>query len=375
MIPFNKPYTTKEEIINIAKAIESGKLAGDGSFTIAVQQLMEKRYGFNKSLLTTSCTDALEMSALLANIDSNSEVIIPSYTFVSTANAFALRGAKIVFADSEKLTPNIDAEKIETLVTKNTKAIVVVHYAGVSCDMDPIVAIAKKYNLLLIEDAAQAIDAYYKDQPLGSIGTFGTFSFHETKNIVAGEGGLLVINDSDFSNRAEVIREKGTNRSQFFRGEVDKYGWEEIGSSFLASDITAAFLYAQLTHIDEIQEKRKKIWSRYYNQLEEIQKIKPNFLPHLPTYASNNAHIFYITCLDLSERTALIAHLLNNGIKSAFHYLSLHSSPYFQSKHDGRILTESDRWSDCLLRLPMFADLKEEEVDYICEKICKFYNV
>jgi dTDP-4-amino-4,6-dideoxygalactose transaminase len=375
MIPFNKPYTTNDEITHIAKVIESGKLAGDGSFTFAVQQLMEKRYNFNKSLLTTSCTDALEMSALLANIDSNSEVVMPSYTFVSTANAFVLRGAKIVFADSEKSTPNIDALKIESLITKNTKAIVVVHYAGVSCDMDTIVSLARKYNLILIEDAAQAIDAYYKNRPLGSIGTFGTFSFHETKNIVAGEGGLLVINDSAFNNRAEVIREKGTNRAQFFRGEVDKYGWVEIGSSFLASDITAAFLYAQLTHIDEIQEKRKKIWARYYKQLEIFKKIKPDFLPHLPSYATNNAHIFYITCSDLSERTALSAYLLKNGIKSAFHYLSLHSSMYFQSKHDGRVLPESDRWSECLLRLPLFADLTEVEVDYICEKICNFYNV
>jgi len=375
MIPFNKPFITGEEIINIAKVIESGKLSGDGMFSVSVQNFMEKRYKFNKTLLTTSCTDALEMCAILSEIDCNSEVIMPSYTFVSTANAFVLRGAKIIFADSESNTPNIDAKKIEQLITPKTKAIVVMHYAGVSCDMDIINNIAKKYNLIIIEDAAQAINSYYKGLPLGSIGTFGTFSFHETKNLVAGEGGLLVINDSNYITRSEIIREKGTNRSQYFRGEIDKYGWVDMGSSFLASDIIAAFLFAQLENIDLIQSKRLKIWKRYLDNLKSLDTISKNILPYIPDYATNNAHIFYLKCFNLHERTELIKYLFQNNIKATFHYSSLHSSEFFKLKHDGRVLIESDCWSDCLIRLPMYADLSETEVDYISEKILKFYNV
>lgn len=374
-IPFNKIYTTGSEIKNIAKAIQFGKLAGDGKFTQQVQKFFEERYGFERPLLTTSCTDALEMSAILSNIDSESEVIMPSYTFVSTANAFALRGAKIVFADSEQITPNIDSTKIEALITSKTKAIVVMHYGGVSCDMDPIMELAVKYNLIVIEDAAQAVDAFYKRRPLGSIGAFGTFSFHETKNIIAGEGGLLTINNPDYKQRAEIIREKGTNRSQFFRGEVDKYGWVDIGSSFLASDIIAAFLSAQLEEIDLIQEKRIKLWDRYNEKLQKLKAINPTILPYIHNYATNNAHMYYITCSNLGERTELTKFLSERGIKATFHYLSLHSSSFYAKKHDGRQLPESDKWTDCLLRLPMYADLHLSEVDYVCDNICSFYNV
>jgi dTDP-4-amino-4,6-dideoxygalactose transaminase len=373
-IPFNKLYIAGNEIANIAAAIANRKLAGDGPFTFAVQKIFEQRYAFKKSLLTSSCTDALEMSAILANIDSESEVIIPSYTFVSTANPFALRGAKIVFADSEHNTPNMDIGKIEPLITAKTKAIVVMHYAGMACDMDKVLALAEKYNLIVIEDAAQAIDAYYKGKPLGSIGAMGTFSFHETKNIIAGEGGLLTINDTDLIARAEIIREKGTNRSQFFRGEIDKYGWVDIGSSYLASDLTAAYLKAQLDKIDIIQSRRLSIWNRYSNNLADLTKTHPDLLPKIPEYATNNAHMYYLKCNNLSERIKLIKFLNSKGIKSVFHYLSLHKSKFYFEKHDGRELPESDMWTDCLLRLPMFVELTDSEVDYCCEAIQKFYN-
>lgn len=373
-IPFNKTFTTGQEILNISKCIANGKLAGDGEFTFAVQKLMESRYGFGKTLLTTSCTDALEMCAILAQVDSDTEVIIPSYTFVSTANAFALRGAKIVFADSEKNTPNIDADKIEELINPKTKVIVVMHYAGIACDMDKIKTLAEKYNLIIVEDAAQAIDSYYKGKALGSIGHLGTFSFHETKNIIAGEGGLLCINDTGYAKRAEIIREKGTNRSQFFRGEVDKYGWVDIGSSFLASEIIAAFLKAQLDEIDSIQQKRIALWNRYYSGLKILLQVQPSLLPKIPAYATNNAHMFYLQCNGLEERTVLIKTLADKGIKSTFHYLSLHTSVYYGPKHDKIDLPESDKWANCILRLPMYADLTLEEVDFICNIVTDFYN-
>lgn len=373
-IPFNKTYTTGQEIVNISKAIANGKLAGDGDFTFAVQKMMESRYGIEKTLLTTSCTDALEMCAILAGVDSDSEVIMPSYTFVSTANAFALRGAKIVFVDSEENTPNLDADKLEELITPKTKVIVVMHYAGMACDMEKVEAIAKKHNLVIVEDAAQAIDSYYKDRPLGSIGQLGAFSFHQTKNIISGEGGMICINDVNYQKRAEIIREKGTNRSQFFRGEVDKYGWVDIGSSFLASEIIAAFLKAQLDALSTIQEKRIALWNHYFASLEPLSQVNPNLLPKLPNYATNNAHMFYLQCKDLDERTELMKTLAEKGIKSTFHYLSLHKSVYYGPKHDNRDLPQSDKWTDCLLRLPMYADLTLEEVDYICSTVTNFYN-
>lgn len=374
MIQFNKPYLHGKELVYIAQAVATGKISGDGTFTKKCHDFFEQRYGFKKALMTTSCTDALEMAAILLDIQPGDEVIAPSYTFVSTVNAFALRGAKIIFADSCSDHPNVDPVQIEKLITPNTKAIVVVHYAGVACDMDAIMAIANQHNIPVVEDAAQAIDSYYKGKPLGSIGTFGTFSFHETKNIIAGEGGLLAINDDKYIHRAEIIREKGTNRSSFFRGEVAKYGWVDIGSSFLPSDIIAAYLYAQLENIDTIQARRKKIWQRYYDNLVKTLVNTGIDLPKVADYSTNNAHMFYLVCEDLEQRTALIHHLKNNGIHAVFHYLSLHTSEYYQAKHAGPSLPQSDFYTDTLVRLPLFYELTDEQVDFVCDKISGFVN-
>ena len=363
-IPFNKPHLTGKEAHYMYQAVAEGKLSGNGAFTKKCQQFFEDRYGFKKCLLTTSCTDALEMAAILCNIQLGDEVIVPSYTFVSSALAFVRAGAKIVFADSMKDNPNIDAEQIEALITPRTKVIVPVHYAGVACDMDRIMEIANKYNLIVVEDAAQAIDSYYKGRPLGSIGHLSAFSFHETKNIISGEGGMLCINDERFIRRAEIIWEKGTNRAEFFRGEVNKYGWVDTGSSFLPSEVIAAFLWAQLENLDDIQSRRKHLWELYYSCLSPIANSpSPKFaLANIPDYATNNAHMFYLVCNNLEERTTLIKHLKDNGILAVFHYLSLHSSPYYTDKHDGRELPECDRYADCLVRLPLYYDLKDEEV-------------
>src|SRR6185295_1393515 len=290
MIGFNKPYFTGKELDFIQDAVARGKLSGNGYYTQSCQQFFTTRYGFKKSLLTQSCTDALEMSALLLSIFAGDEVIVPAFTFVSSANAFALRGAKLIFADSEERTPNIDVKHVQQLITARTKAIVVVHYAGIACDMDPLMALAKKHNLCIVEDAAQAIDSYYKGKALGAIGHLSCFSFHETKNIISGEGGMLVVNDSQFINRSEVIWEKGTNRSAFFRGEVDKYSWIDIGSSFLPSEITAAFLWAQLQALESIQKKRLAVWTRYHVGLQFQAREGHLLLPHIPSYATNNAH-------------------------------------------------------------------------------------
>ena len=364
-IPFNKPHLTGKEAHYMYQAVAEGKLSGNGAFTKKCQCFFEERYGFKKCLLTTSCTDALEMAAILCDIQLGDEVIVPSYTFVSSALAFVRAGAKIVFADSMKENPNIDAEKIEALITPRTKAIVPVHYAGVACDMDRIMEIANRHNLIVVEDAAQAIDSYYKGKPLGSIGHLSVFSFHETKNIIAGEGGMLCINDERFIRRAEIIWEKGTNRAEFFRGEVNKYGWVDTGSSFLPSEVIAAFLWAQLEHLDDIQSRRKHLWELYQSQLSNVN----DQLPNIPDYATNNAHMFYLVCNSLEERTALIKHLKDNGVLAVFHYLSLHSSPYYLDKHDGRALPECDRYADCLVRLPMYYDLQDEEVINICKLI------
>lgn len=373
MINFNKPYLTGKEAHYLYQAVLSSKISGDGMFTKKCHRFFEERYGFKKALLTTSCTDALEMAAILLNIEPGDEVIAPAYTFVSTVNAFILRGAKIVFVDSSKENPNMNVSDIEALITPKTKVIVPVHYAGIACDMDKIMNLAKKHNLYVVEDAAQAIDSFYKGKPLGSIGHLAAFSFHETKNIISGEGGMLAINDEVFAHRAEIIREKGTNRSAFFRGEVDKYGWVDMGSSFLPSDIIAAFLYAQLENLDDIQRKRKEIWNQYYSELKGIEKSGVQ-LPFIPDYASNNAHMFYIVCRSLEERTGLITHLKNNGVNAVFHYLSLHKSPFYKDKHDGRKLPESDRYSDCLLRLPMYYELTVEDVKLISNAVNEFYN-
>lgn len=375
-IPFNKPHLTGKEAHYVYQAVAEGKLSGNGAFTKKCQQFFEERYGFKKCLLTTSCTDALEMAAILCDIQPGDEVIVPSYTFVSSALAFVRAGAKIVFADSMKDNPNIDAEQIEALITPRTKVIVPVHYAGVACDMDRIMEIANKYNLIVVEDAAQAIESYYKGHPLGGIGHLSAFSFHETKNIISGEGGMLCINDERFIRRAEIIWEKGTNRAEFFRGEVNKYGWVDTGSSFLPSEVIAAFLWAQLENLDDIQSRRKHLWDLYHSGLSPLAShLSPKFaLPTIPDYATNNAHMFYLVCNNLEERTALIRHLKDNGILAVFHYLSLHSSPYYQNKHDGRELLECDRYADCLVRLPMYYDLKDDEVLKICEIIKEFVN-
>jgi dTDP-4-amino-4,6-dideoxygalactose transaminase len=374
-IPFNKPYLTGKEGHYIYQAVLSGKISGDGIFTKRCHEFFEKKYGFRKCLLTTSCTDALEMAAILLNIQAGDEVIMPSYTFVSTANGFVLRGAKIVFADSCSENPNIDPDEIEKLITDKTKAVVVVHYAGIACDMDRIMQLAKRHNLYVVEDAAQAIDSYYKGRPLGSIGHLAAFSFHETKNIMSGEGGMLVINDEQFIHRAEIIREKGTNRSAFFRGEIDKYGWVDIGSSFLPSDIIAAFLYAQLENIDNIQARRKQIWQKYYEGLMPLKEKGLVQLPCIPEYATNNAHMFYLVCKDLEERQGLINALKKNNVQAVFHYLSLHKSPYYKDKSNGREMPMSDHYTDCLVRLPMYYELDNEHVENIIRTIKNYYGV
>jgi len=373
MIPFNKPYLTGKEAHYLYQAVLSGKISGDGIFTKKCHSWFEERYGFQKSLLTTSCTDALEMAAILVNIEPGDEVIAPSYTFVSTVNAFVLRGAKIVFVDCLPDHPNMDVSQIEALITKKTKVILPVHYAGIACDMGPIMELAAKYGLFVIEDAAQAIDSYFNSQPLGRIGHLGGFSFHETKNIISGEGGMLAVNEPGMIERAEIIREKGTNRSQFFRGQVDKYSWVDIGSSFLPSDIIAAFLFAQLEHLDDIQAKRKAIWDLYHEKLATLAHYGVQ-LPYIPAYATNNAHMFYLVCNSLDERTALIQLLKDNGILSVFHYLSLHKSQFYADKHDGRALPETDRYADCLVRLPLFYELETADVLKISDLILGFYQ-
>jgi dTDP-4-amino-4,6-dideoxygalactose transaminase len=372
MINFNKPYLTGKEMHYMYQAVYSGKISGNGLFTKKCQAFLENKFGFRKTLLTTSCTDALEMCAILANIQPGDEVIVPSFTFVSTALAFTRQGAKIVFADSNKSNPNIDAEQIEQLITTKTKAIVPVHYAGIACDMDKIMALAEKYNLLVIEDAAQGIDSYYKERPLGSIGHLAAFSFHETKNINSGEGGMLAINDEQFITRAEIIWEKGTNRNQFFRGEVDKYGWIDTGSSFLPSEIIAAYLYAQLENIEDIQRKRKDMWMQYYNGLKDWCNKYNITMPYLPDFATNCGHMFYLVFNTLEQRSAFIAHLKSNDISSVFHYLSLHKSPYFQNKYEGKELVNSDRYTDCLVRLPLYFELSDADMNKIITTVKSF---
>jgi dTDP-4-amino-4,6-dideoxygalactose transaminase len=374
MIPFNKPYLTGKEAHYLYQAVYSGKISGNGIYTKKCQEYFTERYGFQKCLLTTSCTDALEMAAILLDIKGGDEVIMPSYTFVSTSNAFVLRGATIRFADSGFDNPNIDPAAIESLITSKTKAIVPVHYAGVACNMDAIMEIADRHHLYVVEDAAQAIDSFYKGKPLGSIGHLAAFSFHETKNVIAGEGGMLVVNDSLFNRRSEIIWEKGTNRSEFFRGEVNKYGWVDIGSSFLPSEIIAAFLYAQLENLDNIQNRRKLLWNSYYSLLEPLAKAGMFRLQHIPDYATNNAHMFYLVCNNAQDRAGLLAHLKSKDILAVFHYLSLHKSPFYEPRHDGRELPFSDLYSDCLVRLPMFYELTEQQVKYICEEIKVFFN-
>ena len=372
MIPFNKPYLTGNETVYITKAVESGKISGNGLYTKQCHDFFENEFSFRKCLLTTSCTDALEMAAILVNIQPGDEVILPAYTFVSTANAFVLRGAKLIFVDSQKNHPNIDANEIEKLITAKTKVIVPVHYAGVACDMGKIMELANKYNLFVVEDAAQAIDSYYKGKPLGSIGHLAAFSFHETKNIISGEGGMLVINDSSMMERAEIIWEKGTNRSAFFKGEVDKYGWVDIGSSFLPSEIVAAFLFAQLENLGFIQNKRKQLVNLYEKKLLELEEYNVG-LPTIMDYASNNAHMFYLICNSSEERTELISYLKANGVHAVFHYLGLHKSEFYKSLYSGKNLPNSDEFEKRLVRLPLYFELSEKDIDIICQAVLQFY--
>ena len=367
MIHFNRPYLTGRETDYIRQAVADGKISGNGEFTHRCQKFFEERYGFRKCLLTTSCTDALEMAAILTGVGPGDEVIVPSYTFVSSALAFVRQGAKIVFADSRADEPNIDAAQIEALVTPRTKVIVPVHYAGCACDMDAIMAIAERHGLIVVEDAAQAVESFYTGgdgvkRPLGSIGHLAAFSFHETKNVISGEGGMLVVNDERFVRRAEIIWEKGTNRAEFFRGEVNKYGWVDVGSSFLPTEIVSAFLWAQLEHIDEIQKARRHIWDRYFDFFSGFGPSRHTLgLPKIPDGATNNAHMFYLLFPDLASRTDFIAKMRSRDILCVFHYLPLHSSEFYRSRHDGRALPNCDRYADTLVRLPLYCGLGDDQ--------------
>jgi dTDP-4-amino-4,6-dideoxygalactose transaminase len=373
-IPFNKPYIPLASLKNLAIAAMSGTIAGNGRYTKLCHGVFEKRFGFKKVLLTTSCSDALEMAAILCGIEPGDEVIMPSFTFMSTANAFLLRGAKIVFADTLPDVPNIDPAGIEKLVTSKTKAIVVVHYSGIACDMDAVMAIADKYRIKVVEDAAHAFDSYYNGRPLGSIGHFGTFSFHETKNIISGEGGLLAINRQEYETRSEIIWEKGTNRAAFYRGETDKYGWVDIGSSFLPPDTTAAILYTQLCRLDRIQDRRRKIWRNYFEQLKPLEDKGLLKRPFVPGYGSVNGNMFYLLANSSEEQVSMLNHLKKHGIHAVFHYFPLHSSNYFREKHDGRQLPNTDRFSSCIVRLPLFYHLKEKQVGHIVKTIEQFFQ-
>ena len=375
MIPFNVPPVTGKEINYINEAIKSGKICGDGTFTKKCTEYLEN-YLETKVLLTTSCTSSLEMSALLCNIKPLDEVILPSYTFCSTADAFVQRGAKLVFVDIRKDTLNIDETKIEHAITEKTKAIVCVHYAGVSCEMDEIIKIAKKYNLKVIEDAAQAIFSTYKGRKLGTIGDFGCFSFHETKNLSMGEGGGISINTNHADyEKAEIIREKGTDRSKFIRGQIDKYTWRDYGSSYLPSDLNAAYLYAQLTESNKIQQNRMNIWNKYKSSLKILEENNKITLPVIPEECKHNAHIFYFITKSLEERTKLISFLKQNEIQSVFHYIPLHSSPagIKFGRFDGKdeITTE---YSERLIRLPLYYGLKDEDQNKVIENVLKFYG-
>lgn len=376
MISFNIPPYIGNEIKYIEEAIENGKICGDGEFTRKCSLWIEENTGCTKALLTTSCTQALEMTALLMDIKPGDEVIMPSYTFVSTANAFVLRGAKIVFVDIRPDTMNIDEALIEQAITGRTKAIVPVHYAGVGCEMDKIMKIAKEHKLLVIEDAAQGVMACYKGRALGSIGDFGCFSFHETKNYSMGEGGAILIRDGKFVDKAEIIREKGTNRNRFLKGQVDKYTWVSEGSSYLPSDMNAAYLYAQLEAAEEINKNRLKSWNTYYTELRELAERELIELPHIPKDCEHNAHMFYIKVRDMKERTKLINYLKQNGVIATFHYVPLHSSP--AGKHFGRFQGDdiyTTKESERLLRLPMYYGISDEQIYKVVEYVNKFYNV
>lgn len=369
-VPFNKPYMTGKELWYISQAHASGHLAGDGQFTKKCSAWLEQRTGSQKALLTHSCTAALEMAAILADIQPGDEVIMPSYTFVSTANAFVLRGGVPVFVDIRPDTLNIDETRIEAAITPRTKAIAPVHYAGVSCEMDTIMEIARRHNLLVIEDAAQGIMSTYKGRPLGSIGHMAALSFHETKNIISGEGGALLINDPRFVERAEIIREKGTNRSQFFRGQVDKYTWVDVGSSYLPGEIVAAFLWAQMEEADVINKRRLEIWGNYHQWFAMLEKSEHVRRPTIPRECVHNAHMYYLLLPSLAHRTSFIERLKAKGIHTVFHYIPLHSSP--RGRVEGRAagnMENTDSVGDRLVRLPLWLGLEEQLADVITEVV------
>lgn len=373
-IPFNKPFLAGHELDYIRQALAQGKLSGNGYFTRQSQDFLKARYGLQQALLTTSGTAALEMAALLLDIQPGDEVIVPSFTFTSTANAFVLRGAKIVFADSLPHHPNLDTTQVEALITPRTRAIVPVHYAGVACDMAPLLALASRHELFVVEDAAQAIESTYQGRPLGSIGHLAAFSFHETKNIIAGEGGLLAINDARFAARAEILWEKGTNRAAFSRGEVARYQWVDIGSSYLPSELTAAYLWGQLQELTAIQERRFQQWQQYYNALQELQRTGCCTLPWLPAYGQHNAHIFYLLCRTQSERDELIRHLGRQQILAVSHYQPLHSSPFYQLRHDGRLLPHATAHAQRLVRLPLYFELDAASQQRVIDAVQSFYT-
>jgi len=375
MIRFNVPPYTGKEMDYIKQAVENKKICGDGEFTKKCNEWLENKTGTAKALLTTSCTHATEMAAILSNIKPGDEVIMPSYTFVSTADAFVLRGAKAVFVDVRPDTMNIDENLIEDAITEKTRAIVPVHYAGVSCEMDKIMEIAKEHNLMVIEDAAQGIMSEYKGKALGTFGEYGCFSFHETKNFSMGEGGALLIRDKDNIEHAEIVREKGTNRAKFFRGQIDKYTWVDAGSSYLPSELNAAYLYAQLELADEITANRMHTWNMYFEAFEELENKERIERPFVPTDCKHNAHMFYLKCKDLEERSAFIKFLGENGILAVFHYIPLHGAP--AGKMFGRFNGEdvyTTKESERLVRLPLYYGIKEDEVEYIIGKVKEFYN-
>ena len=375
MIRFNVPPFTGKEMDYIKQAVENQKICGDGEFTKKCNEWLENKTGTTKALLTTSCTHATEMAAILSNIKPGDEVIMPSYTFVSTADAFVLRGAKAVFVDVRPDTMNIDENLIEDAITDKTKAIVPVHYAGVSCEMDKIMEIAKNHNLMVIEDAAQGIMSEYKGKALGTFGDYGCFSFHETKNFSMGEGGALLIRDAENIEHAEIVREKGTNRAKFFRGQIDKYTWVDAGSSYLPSELNAAYLYAQLELANEITADRMHTWNMYYDAFEELENKERIERPFVPTDCKHNAHMFYLKCKDLEERSAFIKYLGENGILAVFHYIPLHGAP--AGKQFGRFNGEdvyTTKESERLVRLPLYYGLKEEEIEYIIGKVKEFYK-
>lgn len=375
MIPFNKPFYPPNTIDFIKDSLATNHISGDGKYSHKIKQFFDQKFGFRYNLMTTSCTDALELIAITIDLKKEDEVILPSYTFVSSANPFLLRGAKLIFADSCDYSPNVDLDHVRQLITKKTKVIVVVHYAGIPCDIEKLMKIKKDFSsIYIVEDAAQCVDAFYKGTPLGSFGDFSALSFHETKNISCGEGGLFVSKEESNYHKAEVIREKGTNRSSFIRGEVNKYGWKNLGSSFLPSDVLASILWAQLQVMDDIKYKRKNIWNRYYESLEPLELSGKIIRPKFSSQVDHNAHIFYFITRDEAERNKLIQFLSERLIKATFHYLSLHKSEFFKKKTGDKPLTNSDKYSSCLIRLPLFNQIKIEECETVIENIKAFYK-